>query len=135
MGKLQKFIFTSLAVTTLVQQSFAADTTSSTEGGLDFGQGNVDARIAGGGTDAQADTLAQTVIGNALLLIGIIAVAFGIYGGFLVMTAAGDDGKAKKGKTILLQAGIGIIIIFLANSIVQLVIRSIATSSTPATGS
>ncbi len=135
MGKLQKFIFTSLAVTTLVQQSFAADTTSSTEGGLDFGQGNVDARIAWWGTDAQADTLAQTVIGNALLLIWIIAVAFGIYWGFLVMTAAWDDGKAKKWKTILLQAWIWIIIIFLANSIVQLVIRSIATSSTPATGS
>lgn len=42
-----------------------------------------------------------------------------------MLTAGGDEEKVKKGRTILIQVGIGLIVIFLANSIVQFVLTKI----------
>ena len=36
-----------------------------------------------------------------------------------------DEEKVKKGKTILIQAGIGLVVIFLANSIVSWIINAV----------
>jgi hypothetical protein len=67
----------------------------------------------------------QKLIGNFMFFLGIIAVCYGLYGGFLIMTAGGEDTKVKQGKTILIQVGIGLVVIFLANSIIQWVLGSI----------
>jgi hypothetical protein len=47
----------------------------------------------------------------------------------LMVTAAGDDAKYKKGMSILKQAGIGLVIIWLAWLIVSVVFWLIATMS------
>ncbi len=80
------------------------------------------------GSDNTAETTIQNLIANALLFLAILAVCYGIYGGFLMMTAGGEEDKMKKGRTILLQVAIGLVVIFLANSIVQFVLKNILTA-------
>lgn len=60
-------------------------------------------------------------INAVLLLVGAIAVIYFIYGGLLYITAGGDAEKASKGRTVLLNAIIGIIIILAALVITQFV--------------
>jgi hypothetical protein len=47
-------------------------------------------------------------------MLALIALIICLWGGFQMVTAAGDDGKYKKGMTILKQAAIGLIIIGVA---------------------
>jgi hypothetical protein len=55
-------------------------------------------------TDGTADTVIQTWLGNLLSFLYLVAVLIAIWGGFNILTAAGDEEKVKKGKTILIQA-------------------------------
>ncbi len=71
------------------------------------------------GSNQSADQSIQTLIGNAMNFLYILAVVYGIWGGFQILTAAGADDKVKKGKTILTQALIGLVVIWLASSVVQ----------------
>ncbi|MCT4617355.1 MAG: hypothetical protein N4A38_04055 [Candidatus Gracilibacteria bacterium] len=77
------------------------------------------------GSNDTADKAVQGYVGNALTFLYLAAVILGIYGGFLIMTAGGDDEKVKKGKTIVLEAMLGIIVIFLASSLVTFLITGI----------
>jgi Type IV secretion system pilin len=73
-----------------------------------------------------ADVEIQNLINKALLYLSILAVGYGIWGGFQIVTAGGDEEKVKKGRTILMQVGLGIIVIWLAGSIVKWVVGLIA---------
>jgi len=78
----------------------------------------------------QGDKLLTTIknfINWMLGLMATIAFALCMYGGFLMVTAAGDDGKQKKGMTILKQAAIGLIIIGLSWLIISFVFWLIGT--------
>ncbi len=55
----------------------------------------------------------------ALGFVGVIAVAFIVYGGFLNITAGGDEDQASRGRKIIVQAVVGIIIILSAYAIVN----------------
>ncbi len=114
MQLMEKVGFISLAMLATWEQAFAA---------INFGGSNVQSNISG--TSNTADTAIQNLVGNAMLFLGILAVMFGLYGGFLILTAWGEDDKVKKGKTILIQVAIGLVVIFLANSIVQWVLWKI----------
>ncbi|MDD5376714.1 MAG: hypothetical protein PHH16_01220 [Candidatus Gracilibacteria bacterium] len=111
---LKKVGFITLASLASLEQSFAA---------INFGGSNVATGIQG--DSGTADTVIQRLVGNVMFFLGIIAVMYGLYGGFLILTAGGEDDKVKKGKTILIQVGIGLVVIFLANSIVQWVLGKI----------
>ncbi len=52
----------------------------------------------------------------------LVAVIVMIYGGFLILTAAWDEEKVKKGKTILIQAAAWLVVVFIAGSIVNWVV-------------
>lgn len=54
-----------------------------------------------------------------LIAAGVIAVVYLVYGGILYITAGGDAEKATKGRTAVINAIIGIIIILLAYVIVR----------------
>jgi hypothetical protein len=41
------------------------------------------------------------------------------------MTAGGDEGKVKQGRQILLNVAIGLVVIYLVNSVVQFVLTKI----------
>ncbi|RMD50430.1 hypothetical protein D6827_04030, partial [Candidatus Parcubacteria bacterium] len=64
-----------------------------------------------------------------LNVLGIIAVILVLYGGFVWMTAGGNDDKVNKAKKILLNAGIGLFIILTSYSITTFVLNSLLNSS------
>jgi quinol-cytochrome oxidoreductase complex cytochrome b subunit len=63
-----------------------------------------------------------------LTILGILAVIYFIYGGSLYLTAGSDPEKATKGRTVIINAIIGIIIIVASFVIVQLVSNALATA-------
>ncbi len=76
--------------------------------------------------------LAATIENAVAFLVGflyLIAVIYGIYGGFLILTAAGDEERVKKGKTTLIHAVLGIIVIFLASTVIRFVIDALSNQS------
>lgn len=76
------------------------------------------------GSLSWTDKLVQTIknaINIILGLLGTISLVILLWGGFQMVTAAGDEGKHKKGFTILKQAGMGLIFIGLAALFVQLI--------------
>ena len=59
----------------------------------------------------------------ALTLIGIVFVSYTVYGGFLIMTAAGNDERITKARSIITQGTIGVAIVLSSYSILFLVYR------------
>ena len=76
-------------------------------------------QATGGAGDARS--LILKVLNNVLTYLGVICVIMVIYGGFMYVTSAGEEDKAKKGRTIIMYAGIGIIIILVSFALVRTV--------------
>jgi type IV secretory pathway VirB2 component (pilin) len=74
------------------------------------------------GTDGNFIDTLDTMLGYLIGLLYFVAVVFALYGGFQILTAGGDEEKVKKGKTTLIQAVIGLVVIFLASQIVNWII-------------
>jgi hypothetical protein len=68
----------------------------------------------------------RLIINWALAIAFILAVIVLIYGGFLYITSAGNADNAGKGKTAIINALIGIVIIVLSYIIVQIVYRFVS---------
>jgi hypothetical protein len=66
-------------------------------------------------------TTATVLIREVIKYIGILAVLALTYGGFLFMTAFGEDEKVKKAKGIVQYSIIGVILSIAAYSIVDIV--------------
>ena len=62
------------------------------------------------------------IINYILTFLGLVAVAFIVYAGFLLVTAGGEEDNLNKGKKIITYAAIGIVIVLLAYSIVNVII-------------
>ena len=69
----------------------------------------------------QANTIINVVIG----VIGFVAVAFIIFGGYQYTTSAGDPGKVKKAKDTILYGIIGLVVAMLAYAIVNFVLSNV----------
>lgn len=69
----------------------------------------------------QANIIINVVIG----VIGFVAVAFIIFGGFQYTTSAGDPGKVKKAKDTILYGIIGLVVAMLAYAIVNFVLSNV----------
>lgn len=67
----------------------------------------------------------QKFLNFALYAISIVAVIAVIYGGYLYMTSRGNAEQAKKGRTVIIWAIIGLVVVLLAAVIVNVVIRAI----------
>lgn len=76
----------------------------------------------GGATPQQ---LIGRVIKGLLGIIGSLALAIFIYGGFTWMTAMGDAAAVTKGKNTLTWAAIGLIVIFTSYALVNFVFNTI----------
>ncbi|MFA6588432.1 MAG: pilin [Patescibacteria group bacterium] len=64
------------------------------------------------------------VVSFVLGLLGLIAVVMILYGGFIWLTAGGNEDKVGSAKKIISSAIIGLIIVLLAWAIVNFVIKS-----------
>ena len=80
------------------------------------------------GDDLINDT--NKIINVVIGVLGVVAVAVVIYGGFLFLTAQGDPGKIKKGKDSITWGIIGLVIALLSWSIINFVLST--TMSSPA---
>ncbi|MDR2540621.1 MAG: pilin [Candidatus Peribacteria bacterium] len=80
-------------------------------------------------TGSSLITTIKTFINWMLGMLATIALVICLYAGFLMVTAAGDDAKYKKGMSILKQAGIGLVIIGLAWMIVSVIFWLIGSMS------
>ncbi|MDD5110104.1 MAG: pilin [Patescibacteria group bacterium] len=70
--------------------------------------------------------LVGQVIGAVLGIVGSLALAMFIYGGFLWMTSAGNTERVTKGKNVILWASFGLAVIFSAYILVIQVLGAIA---------
>ncbi|MFA5128279.1 MAG: LamG-like jellyroll fold domain-containing protein [Patescibacteria group bacterium] len=86
--------------------------------GEETGLSNTDIRL----------TIAR-IIRVALGLLGIVALVLILYGGFVWMTAGGDEEKIQKAKKILVNAVIGLIIILSAYAIASFVINTLVKAT------
>ena len=81
----------------------------------------------GGGIKAHSvKTVVDSIIKQALIVLGGIAVLVIIYGGFLILFGGQDEANLKKGKTMITYAVVGIIVIALAAAIVSFALGVIA---------
>jgi preprotein translocase subunit Sss1 len=74
----------------------------------------------------QGDAFVNVVRGAINWVLGIlafIALIILLYGGFLMVTASGDEEKYKKGFTILKQAAIGLLLVGIAWFVVSIIFR------------
>lgn len=72
----------------------------------------------------------KTFINWVLGLLSLIALVVCLYGGFSMVTAAGDEAKYKSGFKILQQAAVGLAIIGLSWIIVSAIFRVIGGAAT-----
>ncbi len=76
---------------------------------------------------AQGD-LAQVIlriINYVLAIVGVVALAYLVYGGFMYITSAGNEDRVEAAKQIIINAVIGIVVIGVAAAIVNFVIRGV----------
>lgn len=83
-----------------------------------------------GDRPAELPVIIGRVINQALGLLGIITVVLIIYGGFLWMTAMGNNEQIEKAKKLITNAVIGLVIILAAYSITYFVVGSIINGTT-----
>jgi len=80
--------------------------------GTTFGLGTAD-------LEATVINIIQWILG----FLGLIAVIIILYGGFVWMTAAGNEEKVSKAKKVIGAAVVGLIIVLLAWAIVMFVVQ------------
>lgn len=91
--------------------------------GIDYGT------LTGLGTKDLRETVAS-IINVALSLLGIVAVVIILAGGFMWMTAAGNEEKLEKAKQLIFGGIIGLAIILSAYAIARFVINSLLEATT-----
>lgn len=91
--------------------------------GIEFGTGT------GLSTRDIREVIAR-IINVAMGLLGIVAVVIILAGGFMWMTAAGNEEKVEKAKKLIFSGIIGLAIILTSFAIAQFVIRSLVQAAT-----
>lgn len=96
---------------------------------------DLDASINGDCDPADTDTGTQkiqdivTLIVNIFsVVVGIVAVIMIIWGGFKYITSGGDSGNITSAKNTIIYAIIGLVVVALAQFIVQFVLDKVVTS-------
>lgn len=89
------------------------------------------AQLSRGGFDVESQlpkycstgSIYTKFITGAMYSVGIVAVIVIIYGGYMYMTAAGNDEQRKKGRAILTWAVIGLVVVILAVVLVNIAVK------------
>ena len=88
---------------------------------------NVGVSGTGTGQGEKLITVIKTFINWMLGMLALIALVILLWGGFQMVTAAGDDAKYKKGFKILQQAAIGLVFIGISWLVVSVIFRLLGT--------
>lgn len=93
---------------------------------------NIARNVAWGPTAQQSiGLIAGSIIQTALGLLGVLFVVLLTYGGFLWLTSAGEEEKAKKARDLIVNSLIGIFIVIAAYSLAYFVLSRLAPAVTP----
>lgn len=80
-------------------------------------------------TDPLGDRQLPEIIGDAIRVglgvVGAVALALFVYGGFVWMTAAGNAQRVSKGREILIWATIGLVVIFTSYALLNFVLLAV----------
>lgn len=83
------------------------------------------ARSAGLPTEVDLPTLVGNIIGQALALIGVLFFVLMVYGGFLWMTARGNEDQTTKARNTIIAAVIGMLIVFASYALTNFVFEAV----------
>jgi len=86
--------------------------------------------ICGGGGEDELMLNVKNILNTVYFWVAIVAVIAIIIGGVKYMTSQGDANKVKAGKDTLLYAIIGLVVVLLAFSITNFILRSVGGSAT-----
>lgn len=75
------------------------------------------------------------VIGAALSMVGVLFFVLVVYGGVMWMTARGDEDQVQSGRSTIITASIGLVVILSSYAITSFVLGSLPTGSTTSPGS
>jgi cytochrome bd-type quinol oxidase subunit 2 len=80
-----------------------------------------------GGTE-KVNNIITDIVNIFSVVVGIISVIMIIYGGFRYVTSGGDSGNVSNAKNTIIYAIIGLVIVALAQFIVQFVLDKVVTT-------
>lgn len=80
--------------------------------------------------DADVKDIVNNIIGVILGFLGLIAVVLILIGGFMWMTAGGNEDRVATGRKYIINGVIGLIIILAAYAIASFVITNLQTATT-----
>ncbi len=66
-----------------------------------------------------------SIINYVLAFVGVISLAFLVYGGFLYITSAGNEDRITAAKQVIINAIIGIVVIGVSAALVNFVVRGV----------
>ena len=89
---------------------------------------------AGLSTNDNVEGKAASIIQTALSLLGVVFFILMVYGGFIWMTARGDETQAKKAKDIIIMATIGMAVVLAAYVLTNFIVTRLTTATTATTG-
>ena len=107
-------------------------------GPIDQGLSGISGSFNTGGGIAKSKNVNELLVNVIKILLGVafaVALLFVIVGGFMYMTSAGNEDQAKKGRTTLINAVIGIVLIVLAYAIISVVVNFVSTDAPSGGGS
>jgi hypothetical protein len=88
-------------------------------------QGLVGAPVPPGTARGDLATVMLNLINYVLAIVGVIALAYLVYGGFMYITSAGNEDRIEVAKGILINAVFGVVVIGVAAALVNFVIRGV----------
>jgi hypothetical protein len=121
------FLYTTIVLPGLLLSYLPA---SAANAGATISKGLEETNKGVGFSKASATQIIGQLIQVLLSVTGIVFLIITIYAGILYMTAAGDESKVKKAKSMLVTSVIGIIIIMSAYALSQFVIGQLTDAVT-----
>lgn len=114
-------VFTTSAYANAIQDSVCSGVNTATESGTGLGASSG----CTGGADATSRVadIARLVINILSIIVGVVAVVMIIVGGFKYITSGGDTGKVGGAKNTIIYAIIGLVLVALAQIIVNVVLN------------
>ena len=73
--------------------------------------------------------IAGQIIRGVIAILGILFLGLALYGGYLWMTARGDEAQVKKAKSVLEESTIGLVIMLAAYAITTYVLTYVVSAT------
>jgi len=128
--KFPKIFLSVLGILVFVAGIFLLSKTSVLAVSTDMFAGESEAfRETVGLSDQPLSAIVGNIINIVLSILGIVLVVLIIFGGYTWMTAGGSEEKVKKAKSILMNAGIGLLITVSAWAIAAFIISSLGEAT------